>query len=916
MSFRRNRARPLCLAGLLALVALVAPAVAQNEGAAAPKKGVTIEGITEYRLENGLRVLLFPDESTPNVTVNLTVFVGSRHEGYGETGMAHLLEHMVFKGTPTHPDVPKALKDHGAEFNGTTWVDRTNYYETMSGTDANLEFGLKLEADRMVNSFVKREDLAKEMSVVRNEFEAGENNPSSILSQRMMAIAYEWHNYGKSTIGNRSDIERVPIDRLQAFYKKYYRPDNAMLVVAGKFDEKKAVEYVAKYFGTLKNPAGKLDNTYTEEPAQDGERNVTLRRVGDVGIVGAIYHIPAGAHEDFAALEVLNRILVSEPSGRLYQALVPTKKANSVGGVAFGWHDPGVLQVFAEVDPKKPLDDVRDTMLDVLEKLGSEKITAEEVERAKTRFKSGRDELMRAPNRIGITLSDWGAKGDWRLFFLHRDRVAKVTPADVTRVAQRYLTRNNRTLGQFIPSKQSERATIPENPVVADLVKDYKGGDSVAAGEALDPTAENLEKRTTQAKLSSGVKAALLPKKTRGEAVVARLTLHFGNEKSLQGNRVASELLGDMLERGTKKNSRQEWQDKLDKLGARVTVGSGPGDLSVTVVTKRPSLDAALKLIGEALREPSFPADEFDVLKREKKSELEKALTDPQQLAFRALARKLNPYAKDDVRYTPSVEEELSELRDTTLEQVKKLYEEQLGGMTGELAIVGDFDPEAATKGIQDFLKEWKAATPYEYIARVAKTDVAGDRQVIQIPDKENAVYAAGHKLAMQDTDADYPALAVANFLYGGGTLSSRLGNRVRQKEGLSYGVRSSFQAQARDKNGSFTVFAIANPTNMGKVDEVIEEEFQKLLKDGVTTQELAEAQKAMLASLKVQRANDSMLAMQMGRDAFNGRTFKDTAELERKIGALTVDEVNAAVRKHWQPKKMVIIRAGDFSKK
>ena len=223
----------------------------------------------------------------------------------------------------------------------------------------------------------------------------------------MMAVAYEWHNYGKSTIGNRTDIERVPIDRLQGFYKKYYRPDNAMLVVAGKFDEKKALALIAKYFGPLKNPKGKLDATYTEEPTQDGEREVILRRVGDVGVVGVIYHIPAGAHPDYPACEMLNSVLVSEPSGRLYKALVPTKKAASVSGSTFGLHDPGVIEISAEVDPKLSLDDVRTTTIETLEGLAKNKVTAEEVERAKTRFKRNFDLQMAKSNRIGVTLSEW-----------------------------------------------------------------------------------------------------------------------------------------------------------------------------------------------------------------------------------------------------------------------------------------------------------------------------------------------------------------------------------------------------------------------------------------------------------------------------------------------------------------------------
>src|SRR5262245_4811306 len=217
-----------CLAVAVALLCLAAPAFA--EGADALQKVTSVEGITEYRLANGMHVLLFPDASRPLVTVNMTILVGSRHEGYGETSMAHLLEHMLFKGCPQFPNVPKALRDHGADFNGTTWVDRTNYFETMPASDENLEFGLQLEADRLVNSYVKREDLISEMTVVRNEFEMGENNPEYILSQRITASAYEWHNYGKSTIGNRSDIERVPIDALKASYKKYYQPDNALLI--------------------------------------------------------------------------------------------------------------------------------------------------------------------------------------------------------------------------------------------------------------------------------------------------------------------------------------------------------------------------------------------------------------------------------------------------------------------------------------------------------------------------------------------------------------------------------------------------------------------------------------------------------------------------------------------------------------
>src|ERR1051325_586063 len=307
------------------LLALAVPAAAQQ-------RLTSVEGITEYRLTNGLRVLLFPDPSKPTVTVNITYLVGSAHEGYGETGMAHLLEHLQFKGSKGHTNIPQELTEHGARTNASTWLDRTNYFETIQATDANLQWALGLEADRMINSFIAKKDLDSEMTVVRNEFERGENEPPSVLEERVLSTAYLWHNYGHSTIGARSDIENVPIDRLQAFYHRFYQPDNAVLLVAGKFDEPKTLASIQSLFGAIPKPDRPLQRIYTQEPTQDGERSVTLRRTGDTAEILAGYHIPAGSHPDSAPLDLLIHSLVDSPSGRLYPALVEAKKATQIGG--------------------------------------------------------------------------------------------------------------------------------------------------------------------------------------------------------------------------------------------------------------------------------------------------------------------------------------------------------------------------------------------------------------------------------------------------------------------------------------------------------------------------------------------------------------------------------------------------------
>jgi len=897
------------------LVCATASAFAQ-----APKvpEGVTtlgtVEGITEYRLANGLRILLLADQSQPKVTVNNTIFVGSRHEGYGETGMAHLLEHMVFKGCTKFKDVPKALRDHGADFNGTTWLDRTNYYETMPANDDNLEFGIELEADRMTNSFIKREDLLSEFTVVRNEFEAGENSPQSILSQRMTATAFEWHNYGKSTIGNRTDIERVPIDNLQAFYKKYYRPDNAMVIVAGKFDATKALELIVKHFGPLKNPKEPLPLTYTEEPPQDGERLVTLRRVGAVGATGVIYHIPAGAHPDYPACEVLEQCLTSQPSGRVYKALVESKKATNLNGATYPLHDPGTIEIIAQTEPEKT-EAARETLIEVLENLAKTPLTDEEVDRAKRQLLQYRERMLANSQQFAVGLSDWAACGDWRLSFLHRDRLEKVTAADVNKAAAKYLTRANRTVGVYIPTKQAERAEIPETPNALALVKDYKGRTALSSGEAFDPTPDNVEARVQRGTVGEGVKTAFLSKKTRGETVNINMVLRFGNEESLKGKSTAADLLGTMMMRGTKTKTRQQIKDELEKLNATLAIGSQMGKLTITGQTKKANLPAVLKLLGEILREPAFPEKEFELLKGEQLAQFTEGKTDPQMLAVFAMRKKIASFPADDVRYVPSLDETIDRLKAASVKDLVDLYESQLGSGAGELAIVGEFDA-GEVKGLVDgFLKGWVSKAPYKRIVMNPKT-VAGSTEKIITPDKANAIYVAAMMMPLTDSDPDYAALEVGNYLLGAAPLASRLSNRVRGKDGLSYGIMSMVQENPLDPATVFLVFAITNPQNMPKVDAAIAEEVTKFIKEGVSAAELEEAKKAYLQSLKQERASDATLAGKLVTGLNVGRTMNFNKDLEAKIESLQPGDVKKAFDKYLKQGNLTIIQAGDLNKK
>ncbi len=394
-------------------------------------------GITEYAYPNGLRVLLLPDAGSATMTVNMIYLVGSRHEGYGETGMAHLLEHMNFILSTDGRNIKQELTGRGATWNGTTSYDRTNYYETFKASEDNLKWALGLEADRMVKMRIEKPLLDTEMTVVRNEFERGENSVTNVLAERVLSTAFLWHNYGKSTIGSRQDIEKVPIDRLAAFYRKYYQPDNAVLVIAGPIDPSMTLTMIAQSLGVIPRPTRKLDETYTVEPIQDGERHVELRRVGKGRNIMIAYHAPSLAHPDDGVIEVMEGILIGPGgTGRLYKALVESKKALSVNMGIMELHDPGLVTVSVALNDDQSVDEAKKIVYDTLANLVKEPPTREEVDRAKNSIVQRMDREFTNSQSLAMSMTDMAAAGDWRLLFMNYEEIKRATVDDVVRVAK------------------------------------------------------------------------------------------------------------------------------------------------------------------------------------------------------------------------------------------------------------------------------------------------------------------------------------------------------------------------------------------------------------------------------------------------------------------------------------------------
>jgi zinc protease len=879
------------------------------------RKVTSIEGITEYAFPNGLRALLFPDNSQPKITVNVTYRVGSRNEGYGETGMAHLLEHMVFKSSKSGRELFKELTDRaGGFFNGTTSYDQTMYFESFNASDENLRWALDLETDRMVNMTMLKKDLDTEMTVVRNEMEAGENSPTNVLRERVLSAAYNFHNYGKTVIGARSDVERVPIENLAVFYKKYYEPDDADLIIAGKFDESKALAMIAQTLGSIPKPERVLTQPYTTEPTQEGERQVILRRVGNMQNVVAVYHVPAALHPDMASLEVMAQILGAEQTGRLYKELVDSRKADSVFMYTSDMHDPGYVMASAQLKPEQSIDAAAQILLKTVEGLAAAPPTQEEVDRAKARLLKTIEINMANSQTVALMLGGNVGDGDWRLLFLTRDEIGKVTPADVTRVAKAYLKSSNRTLGEFIPATAPDRAEIAAAPDAATRFKDFTGRAAIQEGEAFNPTPKNIEGRLIRASLPNGMKLVMLQKKTRGGIVVVDLAFHSGNEKTLFGKHMAASITPDLLMRGTKSMNRQQIEDKTDRLKAQISPFGGIGYEGAWMRTEEATLPETLRMVRELLRESAFPDSEFEQVRLKRIADAESQKTEPASLAQIELNRHMNAqYPRGDVRYVSTLDEQIEDLKNLKLEDVRSFYNDFWAPAEGEIVVIGQFNPGQIRSLLTELFGDWKSTGPYARI-EYSYQSVEPINRKVETPDKQNALFAASVPVKMNDEDPDYAATTMGGMILGGSP-NSRLFERIRVKDGLSYGASAQFQIRTKNDGSSLFAYAIAAPQNMPKVELAFQEEVARILKDGVTQDELEKAKKTWLDQRMTQRTDDSNLAGRLGDLEHWGRTMDWEAQVEAEVSALTPLQVNEALKRHLDRSAISIVKGGDFKK-
>ncbi|WP_348799659.1 M16 family metallopeptidase [Flavobacterium adhaerens] len=898
------------------LVLTIAFALLSKSYSQEAKLEASVEGIKEYSLPNGLKILLIPDATQSNVIVNIVYGVGSRHEGYGESGMAHLLEHMLFKRSSKFTDIKKTIADKGAQANGTTYYDRTNYYEVMPATDENLKWALEMESDRMTTSAILQSDLDSEFSVVRNEFEIGENDPRSVLNERILSTAYLWHNYGKSTIGSKEDIERVKANRLKVFYQKYYQPNNATLIIGGKFDEKKTLSWIKEFFAPIPKSKNEIEKTYTVEPAQDGERFVELKRNGDLQYIGMAYHTPSYSDKEFAANDALISILTNNPSGALYKALVETKLSTSVYGYTLSLKDPAFSYFTCEIAKDKDINVVQKAFLETMNAVPTMTFTEEDLKRAKNELLKQFENTYNKTINLSVALTEFIGAGDWRLFFINRDNLEALTVADIQNAAKKYYLQSNRTWGRFIPEANNPRTTVAEITDIDALVKNYKGKEMEANTSAFEATVANIIKSTEEGKLSSGGKYALLEKPTKGNKIEGRMILRMGDEKSLSEKSLIASLTANMLKRGTKNRTKKEINDQIDQYKLNLSFGAIVDGLYVRISTDKANLNNALDLVTDILRNPSFDVEEFEKLKLETKNNLEANRNEPQAVATEELTKLTQAYPKTHPYYSETTDESLASLNKITLEDLKNFYNTFYGGGNSVSSFVGGIDKPVIKAFLNKTLENWTPKIAYKRIAS-QYFDVKSNDKTIQINDKTNAVLFGKVNLNISSQNPDYPAIEMANELLGGGSfLASRIPQRLRETEGLSYGAGSFLQSNYNDPTTDWGIYAFYNPTMKDKLTTALNEEIQKALSKGFTKEEFDNSLNSWLQGRQTMLGSDEFLVRELRDNLDLGKSFKEYEIFENKVKSLDVQKVNSALIKYFNPKKFVVVNAGDFVKK
>jgi zinc protease len=894
----------LALVGVLGAVGGAArAATAPNASSAA---AALTAGVQETVLSNGLVVLVKEVRSAPVVSFSVWYRVGSRNEHTGITGVSHLLEHMLFKGTRQYRlgEIARTLFLAGAGFNASTYYDWTNYYETIASD--RIELAMRIEADRMVNSRIDKADLDAEMTVVRSELEGGENSPGRLLWQAVVSAAFQAHPYNWPVIGWRSDVENVSRDAIYQYYRTYYGPNNAVVVVVGDVAAADALRLVRQHFGPIK-PIPTPPEVYTTEPPQRGERRVTVRRSGSLPMALIAWKGPTGRDPDSYALDVLGGVLGEGRTGRLYQALVEKGVASRVDAGSPSLRDPFLFYVSATARPGVTAERLETALLEEVERVAATPITDEELARAQRRAEA---EFVFQTNSVTAQarqLGYWAMNGDWRYLTTYLDRIRALTPADIQAVARRTFVADNRTVGHFVPSDAGAPAGAPPREASARVERPKRGDRPITLPRT--SAARVPSRHVTRFTMDNGI-SVIVQENHANPTVALRASVPAGSLADPQDRPGLAGFTAAMLSRGTTQRSALGFATALEDVGASLGAGADTLATAITGQALTRDFDLVLDLFTEMLRQPTFPAADLERLKGETLAGIAQSKTNPDRVASRAFERAVFP-SGHPLR-PETFEESEAAVAAMTRDDLVAFHRRQYGPDRMIVVVAGDVAAEQVRDALQKRLGDWprnpeaRPIGPPDLPLQTAPVSLE-----IPVPDRSQAAIIWGHAGGLRRSDPDFYQVQVMSLILGGGALTSRFSTSIRDDQGLAYTVYGSFDASLYP--GPYRAGMGTNPANARKAVAALEAEVRRIRRDGVTRREVDEAVAYLTGRFPLRlETNAGIAEILWGMEFFNlGADYID--RYASYYRAVTVQQVNEAARAHLHPDVATVVVAGSL---
>lgn len=862
-----------------------------------------VGGIKEFTMtSNGLTVLIKEDKTAPVATFMVTYRVGSVNEATGHTGATHLLEHLMFKGSKNYKNgkADVILDSIGARTNATTWTDRTNYFGTLPSK--HLETIIKIEADRMRGAIIVEEDRQSEMTVVRNEFERGENSPQRVLDQHIWSMAFQAHPYHHSTIGWKSDIENMPIEKLKEFYDIYYWPNNATVSIVGDVDTKEGLALVKKYFGKIRRSKHEIPTVYTTEPEQEGQRRVVLNRAGQQGVVGVAFKSPPAADKDMAPMIVLGEILGSGKNSRFYKQITDKGLVTSISASPSKFKYEGLFEIYASLTPGTKHEKVEELILEVLEEVKDSGVKEKELQKAKTKLITSRLFSQDGSYAIASGLNEAIASGDWTLYTSYEEKIKKVTLADIKRVANKYLVTQKSTVGYFIPEVSTGGGLLKG----ASAHRHHNGPYYFKKEEDLKEAGGFFQKGVEFSEPTEGVFLYTLK---RGKGVVTLNGSMLGGYNYAEQKQQVPSLVVSMLDQGTTNKTKFQISDELESVGARLDFGSGPSRVSFSAKFLSKDTDRVLGLMAEQLQSPSFNEEEFKKVKKRREASLKRAKESTWNNAFDDFL--LSIYGDKHQNTPTDPEKAIKELDKIDIEDLKAFHKKNYGRGSMFIVAVGDVSHESLSKNIKKEFGGWKKSPLVETPENRTGTPTK-KVNYISMKDKTSSDLLYGIALDINEDSPEFLPLSVATRVLGG-SFTARLMRKVRVEDGLTYGVYSSITGTTNKSPGAWIAYGTYSPDLLKKGEVSMEGVIEMWIDSGITKEELSNMKSTIIGSTQVGYDTTSGISRAILSSVVNKGGVKYLDEYANKIESITLEEVNKAIKKHIKFNLLYKVAAGSI---